>query len=90
MHVILLDGRNAGLVNNKVICYANAIFQVIASCNHLNRFLLNPPREEHQPFRLYYKFACVISSMISSNVQVVDSQKVHECFQKSSSTVQQK
>ena len=41
---IAKDGRNAGLLNNNVICYANAIFQIIASCNHLNEFFLNPPR----------------------------------------------
>ena len=57
---IVKDSRNAGLMNNNVICYANAIFQVIASCNHLSEFLLNPPREEHQRFSLYCQFACVI------------------------------
>jgi len=31
-HHIATDGHNAGLVNNNVLCYANAIFQIIASC----------------------------------------------------------
>jgi hypothetical protein len=41
-HHIPTDGRNAGLVNNNVLCYANAIFQIIASCGCLNESLSNP------------------------------------------------
>jgi hypothetical protein len=75
------DGRTAGLINNNVICYANAIFQLIANCNNLNKYLLNPPREEHQRFSLYYEFACVISAMISKEtVDAVDSQKFMKVF----------
>ncbi len=51
---------NAGLQNSDVICYSNSILQVIASCTHLMEFFLSPPREDHQCFRLYYKFANVI------------------------------
>ena len=75
------DGRTAGLLNNNVICYANAIFQLIANCNNLNEYLLNPPREEHQHFSLYYEFACVISAMISKEtVDAVDSEKFMKVF----------
>jgi ubiquitin C-terminal hydrolase len=75
------DGRTAGLLNNNVICYANAIFQLIANCNNLNKYLLNPPREEHQHFSLYYEFACVISAMISKEtVDAVDSHKFMKVF----------
>jgi transcriptional regulatory protein LevR len=43
--------------------------------------LLNPPREEHQRFSLYYEFACVISAMVSEEtVDAVDSQKFMNVF----------
>ena len=72
-HRIANDGgRNAGLVNNNVLCYANAIFQIIASCGCLNESLSNPPNMDHQHFRLYYNFASVISSMISGGNEAVD------------------
>jgi ubiquitin C-terminal hydrolase len=64
--------RNAGLVNNNVLCYANAIFQIIASCGCLNESLSNPPSMAHQHFRLYYNFASVISSMISGGNEAVN------------------
>jgi len=41
---IATDGRNAGL---NVLCYANAIFQIIASCGCLNESLRNPPNMAH-------------------------------------------
>jgi hypothetical protein len=71
-HRIAIDGRNAGLVNNNVVCYANAIFQIIASCGCLNKLLCNPPRILHEHFSLYYNFASVISSMIRSNIEAVN------------------
>ncbi len=49
-------GANAGLINPGVVCYLNAIFQVIASCIHLTDFLHDPPKDKHQHFNLYYKF----------------------------------
>jgi hypothetical protein len=43
--------------------------------------LLNPPREEHQRFSLYYEFTCVISAMVSKEtVDAVDSQKFMQVF----------
>ncbi len=33
---------NAGLSNTGVICYSNAIFQALASCNHLTTFFDTP------------------------------------------------
>jgi hypothetical protein len=78
---IAMDGGNLGIKINNVICYANAIFQIIASCNHLNEFLLKPPRAEHQRFSLYYEFACVISAMVSVDaVEGVNSQKFMDVF----------
>ena len=78
---IVRDGRYAGLMNNTIICYANSIFQIIASCNHLNKYLLTPPSEEHKHFRLYYEFARVISSMISAaNEEIVDSRNFMNVF----------
>jgi hypothetical protein len=78
---IFCDGRNAGLKNNNVICYANSIFQIIASCNQFNKYLPTPPSEEHKHFRLYYEFSHVISSMISAEGDdVVDSQNFMDVF----------
>ena len=71
-HIAPDDGRNAGLVNNNVLCYANTIFQIIASCGCLNESLSNPPNMAHQHFRLYYNFASVISSMISGGNEAVN------------------
>ncbi len=34
---------HAGLSNTGVICYLNAIFQALASCNHLTTFFDTPP-----------------------------------------------
>ncbi len=34
---------NAGISNTGVICYSNAIFQALASCNHLTTFFDTPP-----------------------------------------------
>ncbi len=59
---IATDGHNAGLVNNNVVCYANAIFQIIASCGCLNELLCNTPNiRRHAHFNRYYNFASVIS-----------------------------
>jgi hypothetical protein len=59
-------------VNNDIVCFANAILQIIASRGHLNEVLSNPPSIEHQHFSLYYNFANVISSMIRGENEVVD------------------
>jgi hypothetical protein len=56
---------NAGLSNSGVVCYSNAIFQVLASCNHLTAFFSNSPSQDHERFRLYYAFAQVLHSMVS-------------------------
>ncbi len=63
---------HAGLQNSDVICYSNFILQVIASCTHLMEFFLSPPSKDHQRFRLYYKFANVIHSMITGGLDVVN------------------
>ncbi len=69
---IATDSPNAGLVNNNVVCYANAIFQIIASCGYLNQLLRNTPSIRHAHFSLYYNFASVISSMIRDGNEAVD------------------
>jgi hypothetical protein len=56
---------NAGLQNSDIACYSNSILQVIASCTHLTEFFLSPPSTDHQRFKLYYKFADVIHSMVT-------------------------
>ena len=71
-HIAPDDGRNAGLVNNDIICYANAILQIIASCVRSNEALSNPPDTRHEHFSLYYNFASVISSMISGGNEAVN------------------
>ncbi len=60
-----------GLINSDIICYSNSILQVIASCIHLTKFFLSPPRKEHQRFRLYYEFANVIHSMVTGGPDVI-------------------
>jgi ubiquitin C-terminal hydrolase len=62
----------AGLQNSDLICYSNSILQVIASCTHLMKLFLSPPSKDHQRFRLYYKFANVIHSMITGGPDVVN------------------
>jgi ubiquitin C-terminal hydrolase len=36
---------NAGLSNTGIICYSNAIFQALVSCNHLTTFFDTPPQQ---------------------------------------------
>jgi hypothetical protein len=71
---------NAGLQNSDVICHSNSILQVISSCTHLTEFFLSPPSEDHQRFRLYYKFANVIHSMITGRPDVVNPYNFVEIF----------
>jgi ubiquitin C-terminal hydrolase len=40
---------NAGLSNTGVLCYSNAIFQALASCNHLKTFFDTPPQQIVNP-----------------------------------------
>ncbi len=71
---------NAGLFNSDVICYSNSILQVIASCIHLTEFFLSPPSKEPRHFRLYYKFANVIHSMVTSEQDVVNPYEFVDIF----------
>jgi ubiquitin C-terminal hydrolase len=54
---------DAGLSNTGVICYSNAIFQALASCNHLTTFFDTPPQQNHEHFVLDYAFSQVLHSM---------------------------
>ncbi len=55
---------HAGLSNTGVVCYSNAIFQALASCNHLTTFFNTPPQQNHECFILYYMFSQVLHSMV--------------------------
>ncbi len=66
---------NAGLSYTGVICYSNAIFQALASCNHLTMFFDTPPQQNRKRFVLYYMFSQVLHSMVrrkGSQQDVVD------------------
>ncbi len=54
----------AGLSNTGVICYSNAIFQALVSCNHLTTFFDNPPQQNRERFALYCVFSQVLHSMV--------------------------
>ncbi len=55
---------NAGLSNTGVICYSNAIFQALASCNHLTTFFNTPPQQNCERFILYFAFGQVLHLMV--------------------------
>jgi ubiquitin C-terminal hydrolase len=55
---------NAGLSNTGAICYSNAIFQALASCNHLTTFFDTSPQQNCERFVLYYAFSQVLHSMV--------------------------
>ncbi len=55
---------NAGLCNTGIICYSNAIFQALASCNHLMMFFDTPPQQNCERFVLYYAFSEVLHLMV--------------------------
>jgi hypothetical protein len=66
---------NAGLSNTGIICYSNAIFQALVSCNHLTTFFDTPPQQNCERFVLYYVFSQVLHSMVmrqGSQQDVVD------------------
>ncbi len=66
---------HAGLSNTGIICYSNAFFQALASCNHLTTFFDTPPQQNCERFVLYYVFSQVLHSMVrrqGSQQDVVD------------------
>jgi ubiquitin C-terminal hydrolase len=66
---------NAGLKNSGKICYTNAIFQALASCNHRTMLFNDPPQQNNERFELYYAIAEVLHSMVKrqfSEQDVVD------------------
>ncbi len=77
-------GRNTGLANYNQICYANAMIQLIAMIakgNRVDGCALFNPKEEHQRFPLYYKFASVIRDMINGRItEIVDTHAFMEAF----------
>ncbi len=66
---------HAGLSNTGIICYSNAIFQALASCNHLKTFFDTPLQQNCERFVLYYAFSQVLHLMVrhqGSQQDVVD------------------
>jgi hypothetical protein len=61
---------NAGLQNQNVICYSNAIFQAIASCNHHTTLFQNFPTDNQRCFKLNYEFITLINSMTTQSESV--------------------
>ncbi len=55
---------HSGLSNTGIICYSNAIFQALTSCNHLTTFFDTPPQQNCECFVLYYMFSQVLHSMV--------------------------
>ena len=56
---------NAGLSNNGVICYANAVFQALANFNHLTTLFNDPPPENKDvAFPLNHAFCTVLHSLV--------------------------
>ncbi len=55
---------HAGLSNTGIICCSNAIFQALASCNHLTTFIDTPPQQNCECFVLYYTFSQVLHLMV--------------------------
>ncbi len=55
---------HAGLSNTGVICCSNAIFQALASCNHLTTLFNTPPQQNCECFVLYYAFSHVLHLMV--------------------------
>jgi hypothetical protein len=47
-----------------VLCYSNAIFHALASCNHLMMFFDTPPQQNCERFVLYYAFSQVLHLMV--------------------------
>jgi hypothetical protein len=67
---------NAGLSNTGVIRYSNAIFQALASCNHLTTYFNTPSQQNRERFVLYYEFSQVLHLIVrrqGSQQDVVDS-----------------
>ncbi len=54
----------AGLRNTGVICYANAIFQALASFHHLTTLFDDPPPYNSGTFPLNHAFHTVLHSMV--------------------------
>ena len=59
---------HAGLRNTGVICYANAIFQALASFHHLTTLFDEPPPYDSGTFPLNHAFCTVLHSMVMSPI----------------------
>ena len=55
---------NAGLRNQSVICYSNAILQAIASSNHITQLFNVILQDDKKCFKMNYEFVRLINTMI--------------------------
>ena len=55
---------SAGLWNQSVICYSNAIFQAIASCNHITTLFHDILRDNQRCFKMNYEFVRLLNLMM--------------------------
>jgi len=58
------DSPHAGLDNSGVICYANAIFQALASMRHLTTLFDVPPPDTVTTYPLNHAFCSLLYSMV--------------------------
>jgi len=58
---------NAGLRNQSVLCYSNAIFQAIASCNHLTTLFQTVLSDNQRCFRMNYEFVKLVHSILTQS-----------------------
>ena len=58
------DTPHAGLKNTGVICYANAIFQALASLHHLTTLFNDPPTYNSGTFPLNHAFCTLLHLMV--------------------------
>jgi hypothetical protein len=59
------ETANPGLLNNGVLCYANAIFQALAHFNHNTSLFNNPPPDDkHDTLQLNHTFCTVLHLLV--------------------------
>jgi ubiquitin C-terminal hydrolase len=58
------DSPHAGLDNSGILCYANAIFQALASMRHLTTLFNVPPPDTVTTYPLNHAFCSLLYSMV--------------------------
>jgi ubiquitin C-terminal hydrolase len=69
---------HAGLKNNGMICFSNAILQAFASCTHLTTLFQQHPSSEHKQLKLYYQFAKILHAMVHGQEDVITTDYITE------------